>query len=167
MSDERILSPWRDTLPLATSPQTLRVCFIEINVEIGTTVPALPVSGIDALHNNVFGTRMRKDGAPRAHPPDRRPRACRSQRREPETSLFVLIARRMEPECSGSSSQRPLGLSSRVAFCYPGSLLVQGTAERARVPEIDLSRPDRKASATPLSTSLPPNRFPSPIAMEG
>jgi hypothetical protein len=25
----------------------------------------------------------------------------------------------MEPERSGSSAQRPLGLSSRVAFCYP------------------------------------------------
>jgi hypothetical protein len=39
-----------------------------------------------------------------------------SQSWEPETSLCVLIARRMEPERSGSSSQRPLGLSSRVAF---------------------------------------------------
>jgi hypothetical protein len=39
-------------------------------------------------------------------------------------SVFVLVARRMEPEHSGSSSQRPLGLSSRVAFCYPGSLLI-------------------------------------------
>jgi len=41
-----------------------------------------------------------------------------SQRREPETSVFVLIARRMEPEPPGSSPQRPLGPSSRVAFCY-------------------------------------------------
>jgi hypothetical protein len=40
-------------------------------------------------------------------------------------------------------------LLSRVAAC-----LVQGTAERARVPEIDLSRPDRKASATPLSSKF-------------
>jgi hypothetical protein len=49
-----------------------------------------------------------------------------SQRREPETSLFVLIARRMELERSGSSSQRPLGLSSRVAFCYLRSVLPDG-----------------------------------------
>jgi hypothetical protein len=40
-------------------------------------------------------------------------------------------------------------LLSRVAAC-----LVQGTAERARVLEIDLSRPDRKASATPLSSKF-------------
>jgi hypothetical protein len=45
-------------------------------------------------------------------------------------------------------------LLSRVAAC-----LVQGTAERAGVPEIgvpeiDLSRPDRKASATPLSSKF-------------
>jgi hypothetical protein len=53
--------------------------------------------GVDALHNNVFGTKIMKDG---------------SQRREPETSVFVLIARRMEPEhpavrLKGHSAQAP------------------------------------------------------------
>ena len=53
--------------------------------------------GVDALHNNVFGRKIMKDG---------------SQRREPETSVFVLIARRMEPEhpavrLKGHSAQAP------------------------------------------------------------
>ena len=55
-----------------------------------------------------------------------------SKRREPETSLFVLIARRMEPERSGSLSQRPLGQAPGWPFAISGlsSCLVQGTAER-------------------------------------
>jgi hypothetical protein len=63
-----------------------------------TAVPALHVLGrVDALHNNVFGRKIMKDG---------------SQRREPETSVFVLIARRMEPEhpavrLKGHSAQAP------------------------------------------------------------
>ena len=55
-------------------------------------------------------------------------------------------------ETSGSSSQRPLGLSSRVAFCYLRSVLPVSSNGRlsARLPETDGSHPDRKASATPL-----------------
>jgi hypothetical protein len=91
------------------------------------------------------------------------------QRREPETSLCVLIARRMEPEHSGSSSQRPLGLRSRVAFCYPGSLLV---SSKGRLSALGC----RKSTCHVLTArraqprcraSFPPNRFPSPIALEG
>ena len=79
-----------------------------------------------------------------------------SQRREPETSLFVLIARRMEPERSGSSSQRPLGLSSRVAFCYLRSVLPVSSNGRlsARLPETDGSHPVPQGSATLLSSKL-------------
>src|SRR5215472_9362979 len=35
-----------------------------------------------------------------------------------------LVSRRAEPDHSGSSSQRPLGLSSRVAFCLSVPLLI-------------------------------------------
>jgi hypothetical protein len=79
-----------------------------------------------------------------------------SQRREPETSLFVLIARRMEPERSGSSSQRPLGQSSRVAFCYLRSVFPVSSNGRlsARLPETDGSHPVPQGSATLLSSKL-------------
>jgi hypothetical protein len=60
----------------------------------------------------------------------------------------------MEPEHSGSSSQRPLGLSSRVAFCFISrsvpACLVQGTAERPGVPEIDVSRPVPQGERDPV-----------------
>jgi hypothetical protein len=75
-----------------------------------------------------------------------------SQRREPETSLFVLIARRMEPERSGSSSQRPLGQSSRVAFCYLRSVFPVSSNGRlsARLPETDGSHPVPARERDPL-----------------
>jgi hypothetical protein len=75
-----------------------------------------------------------------------------SERREPETSLFVLIARRMEPERSGSSSQRPLGLSSRVAFWYLRSVLPVSSNGRlsARLPETDGSHPVPQGERDPL-----------------
>jgi hypothetical protein len=94
---------------------------------------------MDALHNNVF-----------------RNAKSLSQSREPYTSVF-----RFGSKANGTGTLRqfvskatrpklPGGLLlSRLAAC-----LVQGTAERAEVPEIDLSRPDRKASATPLSSKF-------------
>ncbi len=74
----------------------------------GAACAGRPAVGAVALHNNAF-EKMTKA-------------LSLSERREPETSVRVLIARRMEPERSGSSSQRPPGLSSRVAFCYTPAL---------------------------------------------
>jgi hypothetical protein len=88
-------------------------------------------------------SRIEKSAARRSRTSPARPL---SQRREPETSLCVLIARRMEPERSGSSSQRPLGLSSRVAFCYlpacPCLSSSKGRLSDPGVPEIAASHPD-------------------------
>jgi hypothetical protein len=69
----------------ARAPNTFRRVFF--GIDGSDHFPALHAGsqtvGVDALHNNVFGTKIMKDG---------------SQRREPETSVFVPIARRMEPE---------------------------------------------------------------------
>jgi hypothetical protein len=80
-------------------------------------------------------------------------------------SLFVLIARRMEPGRSGSLSQRPLGQAPGWPFASPvcPACLVQGTAERP-LPEIDGSHIlYRKPSATPLSSKLATQSISEPI----
>jgi hypothetical protein len=84
---------------------------------------------------------------------------------EPKTLVFVLIARRMEPERSGSSSQRPLGLSSRVAFCYLRSVLPVSSKGRlsARVPEVDGSHPVPQGERDPLWSKLATHSISEPI----
>jgi hypothetical protein len=52
---------------------------------------------------------------------------------------------------SGSSSQRPLGLSSRVAFCYLPSPAWQERLSDPGVPEIAVSHSEQPANATRLS----------------
>jgi hypothetical protein len=87
-----------------------------------STCAGRPAVGTDALHNNAFEKMMKALSV--------------SERREPETSVRVLIARRMEPERSGSSSQRPPGLSSRVAFCYTPALSLTCLVQGRRAPPL-------------------------------
>ena len=64
----------------------------------------------------------------------------------------------MEPERSGSSSQRPLGLSSRVAFWYLRSVLPVSSNGRlsARLPETATSAFDfNERFAGPCRSSVP------------
>jgi hypothetical protein len=88
----------------------------------GAACAGRPAVGADALHNNAFEKMMKALSV--------------SERREPETSVRVLIARRMEPERSGSSSQRPPGLSSRVAFCYTPALSLTCLVQGRRAPPL-------------------------------
>jgi hypothetical protein len=75
--------------------------------------------------------------------------------RELETSLCVLIARRMEPERSGSSAQRPLGLSSRVAFCYlPICSCVVSSKEWLSDPGVPRRSPCRILNSRANATTL-------------
>src|SRR6185295_19550264 len=84
-----------------------------------------------------------------------------SHRREPQTSLLVLIARRMEPEHFRQFVSKATRPSSRMAFGYLRPVLPVPSKGRlsARLPDILY----RKPSATPLSIKLATQSISEPI----